>query len=388
MNQVYMKELNEFCRKFIVIGNYKPTKQDELLILHRYESLKANVFEALMLHERVNLKVFGENVPLAVLLNEASVKGVEELIEQDALRFVHWTPMVMHMVDQVEGMLPIVVGRHTSDVHCDPEASIKKAFGFMKKRPNILKRKMLIRKVRDLYIDPQKGLEHDASNLIMSSYNSGKLVPLGLDNKKLNIYNLNPNQKQLLSSCASEVLEHKFLIKNNFTAHKTQSFSSLFTDSIGKLSRTEAAVEIFKLENFPDLHNLSLELGNPLNKVAKYRSQKNAVRFRSWLDTTTDSKELAEVTRAYIDSIENAKGFFETKRGRLTKNIAMTAIGAGVGSFLGPVGSAVGGLVGKALEPAADFALDMVDEYFVTELLKGWKPRMFIEDMRELQAKT
>lgn len=381
-----MQELNEFCQKFLVIGNYNPTKQDELLFQHRYEALKANIFEALMLHDRVNLKVFGENIPLAVLLNEASVKGVEELIEQDALGFVHWTPMVLHMVDQIEGILPIVVGRHTSDVHCDPEASINKSFGFMKNKPNILKRKMLVRKIRDLYTEPQKGLEDDASNLIMSSYNSGKLIPLGLDNNTLDIYKLNPNQKKLLTNCASEVLEHKFLIANNFTAHKTQSFNSLFADSIDKLSRTEAAVEVFKLENFPDLHNLSLELGNPLNKVAKYRSQKNAIRFRSWLDTTTDSKELAEVTRSYIDSIENAKGFFETKRGRLTKNIAMTAIGAGVGSIIGPFGTAVGGIVGKVLEPAVDFGLDMVDEYFVTELLKGWKPRMFIDDMRKLQA--
>jgi hypothetical protein len=382
-----MQELNEFCQKFIVVGNYKPTKQDEFLFLHRYENLKANLFEALMLYERVNLKVFGENVPLAVLLNEVSVRGVEELIEQNALGFVHWTPMVMHMVDNIDGVLPLAVGRHTSDVHCDPEASIKKAFSFMKTRPDRLKRQTLIRKVRDLYIEPQEGLEHDASNLIMSSYNSGKLAHLGLDNK-LDIYKLRPEQKKLLNNCASEILEHKFLISKNFTAHKTQSFNSLFTDSIRKLSRTDAAVTVFKLENFPNLHNLSLELGNPLNMVAKYRSRKNAIRFRSWLDTTIDSKELAEVTRAYIDSIENAKGFFETKRGRLTKNIAMTAFGAGVGSIVGPIGTAVGGVIGMALEPAADFALDMIDEYFVTELLKGWKPRMFIEDMRKLQAQT
>ncbi|NEX75072.1 hypothetical protein [Aeromonas rivipollensis] len=382
-----MKELNDFCQKFLVIGNYKPTKKDEILFPHRYECLKADIFESLMLYDRVNLKIYGENVPLAVLLNEVGVNGVEKLIEQDALRFVHWTPMVMHMVDQIDGILPIVVGRHTSDVHCDPEASIKKTFMFMRNKPNFLKRKMLLRKVRDLYFEPQQGLEHDASEMIMSSYNSGKLIDLGLDNHKLDIYRLSSNQKVLLTNCASEILEHKFIISNNLTAHKTLSFNTLYSDSIGKFSQTEASVEIFKLENFPDLHSLSLELGNPLNKVAEYRSRKNSVKFRSWLDEATDSKELYEITRAYIDSIENAKGFFETKRGRLTKNIAMTVVGAGVGSMLGPVGTALGGIAGQALAPAADFTLDLIDEYFLTELLKGWKPRMFVDDMRKLQAK-
>lgn len=387
MNHVYLPELNEFCRKFLVIGDYKPTKQDELLFNTRYDSLKANIFEAFMLHDSVSFKVFGENVPLAVLLNEISVKGVEELIEQDALKFVLWTPMVMHMVDQIEGVLPIVVGRHTSDVHVDPEASIKRTFDFMKNKPNILKRKQLIRKVRDLYIEPKKGLEQDASNLIMSAYNSGKLKQLGLDNSKLDIYKLSLQHKKLLNSSASELLEHKFLISHNLTAHKTKNLNSLFSNSINNISRIDAAVEISKLENFPDLHNLSLELGNPLHHLPKYRNNKNTRKFRSWLNEVDDSQELAEVSRSYINSIDNAKGFFETKKGRLTKNVTMTTIGAGIGSFLGPAGTAIGGLAGLALEPVADFALDLADEYLVTELLKGWKPRMFIDDMRKIQEK-
>ena len=388
LNHVYVPELNEFCRKYFVKGEVEPTRQDVLLFQSRYDSLKANIFEAMMLYESVSFKVYGENVPLSILLNEMTIKGVEDLIEQGALKFVHWTPMIVHMVDQIDGVNPIASGRLSSDVHTDPEASIKRTFDFMKNKPNKKQRDMLVRKVRDLYIEPEKGLEHDASNVVMSAYNSGKLKCLGLDNRVLDIYKLNAQQKKLLTNSASELLEHKFLVSQNLMPHKTKTLNSLFSDSISKISRTDAAIEISKLENFPDLHNLSLELGNPLQNLPKYRSQKNTRKFRSWLNEISDSQELAEVTAAYINSIDNAKGFFETKKGRLTKNVTMTGIGAGIGSFLGPAGTALGGLAGQALVPAADFALDLVDEYFVTELLKGWKPRMFIDDMRKLQEQT
>jgi hypothetical protein len=373
--------LNEFCRKYFVKGGIEPTKQDVFLFQSRYDSLKANIFEAMMLYESVSFKVYGENVPLSILLNEMAIKGVEDLIEQGALKFVHWTPMIMHVVGQIDGVNPIAAGRLSSDVHTDPEASIKRTFDFMKNKPNKKQRNMLTRKVRDLYIEPEKGLEHDASNFVMSAYNSGKLKCLGLDNSILDIYKLNTQQKKLLNNSASELLEHKFLVSHNLMPHKTKTLNSLFSDSISKISRTEAAIEISKFENFPDLHNLSLELGNPLQDLPKYRNQKNTRKFRSWLNEVSDSQDLAEITAAYINSIDNAKGFFETKKGRLTKNVTMT----GIGSFLGPAGTALGGFAGPALVPAADFVLDLVDEYFVTELLKGWKPRMFIDDMRKLQ---
>jgi len=388
LSQVYVPELNELCRKYFIKGEIEPSKQDIYLFESRYSSLKADIFEAMMLYDSVSFKVYGENLPLSILLNEMTIKGVESLIEQDALRFVHWTPTIMHFVEPIDGVIPIVAGRVNSEVHTDPEASIRSAFNFMMNKPNKAQRNTLIRKVRDLYSEPEKGLENDASSFVMSAYKSGKLKKSGLDCDVLDIFKLNTQQKKLLSGCASDLLEYKFLVSQNLTPHKTKALNSLFTDSIKKVSRTDAAIQIAELENFPHLHNLSLELGNPLHKVPKYRNQRNTRKFRSWLNEVSDSKELAEVSMAYIDAIENSKGFFETKKGRLTKNITMTAIGAGIGSFLGPIGTTVGGLAGQALVPAADFALDLADEYLVTELLKGWKPRMFIDDMRKLQQKT
>lgn len=65
----------------------------------------------------------------------------------------------------------------------------------------------------------------------------------------------------------------------------------------------------------------------------------------------------------------------------------MALAGAGVGAITGPVGLAVGGTIGALVAPAADIGFDLVDEYVLSGLLKGWSPRMFIEELRKLNIK-
>jgi hypothetical protein len=50
------------------------------------------------------------------------------------------------------------------------------------------------------------------------------------------------------------------------------------------------------------------------------------------------------------------------------------------------LGTAAAGAVGKAIDLAADFTLDIADEFFLSELIKGWTPRMFFDDMRKLNV--
>ena len=65
----------------------------------------------------------------------------------------------------------------------------------------------------------------------------------------------------------------------------------------------------------------------------------------------------------------------------------MGIAGAGVGAVAGPVGLAVGGVTGAVVAPAADFGFDLIDEYFLSGLLKGWSPKMFIEELRALNVR-
>jgi len=44
----------------------------------------------------------------------------------------------------------------------------------------------------------------------------------------------------------------------------------------------------------------------------------------------------------------------------------------------GSVGAAAGGLIGKA----ADFGLSLLDTYVLDGILKGWNPRMFVDEIK------
>ncbi len=53
-----------------------------------YEDVQFRIDNLLLRHEGVAFRVFGENIPLAVLINLFGVGGVEALLEQKALQFV------------------------------------------------------------------------------------------------------------------------------------------------------------------------------------------------------------------------------------------------------------------------------------------------------------
>jgi hypothetical protein len=88
-----------------------------------------------------------------------------------------------------------------------------------------------------------------------------------------------------------------------------------------------------------------------------------------------------------VDSIADATGFLETRKGKVTKSVVMTTIGAVLGAAIGGVEGALGGaVVAKAVETGADFTLDLVDEFLISDLTKGWSPRMFFYDLAKLRA--
>jgi hypothetical protein len=386
MQHLYLKELNDFCQKYLVIGPQKLTRQDELLFAPKYESIKAKLFESFLLYEKLTFKVYGENLPLVILLNEISIKGVEELIEQGCLSFVHWTPLILNFNDNIRGVEPLAFGRLNNPVHCDPEASIRKTFEFMKNKPKKKDRINIIKKTRDLYRQPAAGIENESTNFVMSALRSGKLSKLGFDGRE--ITNLTSENKQTLNKCATELLEYKFLINENLVPHQSEIHSALLSDSIQKIEnidRISTFSHIAQLENFPNLQNLSLELGNDISIIPKLRKNKNTIKFRSYLSELTDSNDLNELSKKYISSIEQSRGFFETKKGRFTKSMIMYGVGSGLGSLAGPYGTAIGGIVGQLLSPATDIIFDLADEFLLTELLKGWTPRVFFNHLEKLR---
>ena len=65
---------------------------------------------------------------------------------------------------------------------------------------------------------------------------------------------------------------------------------------------------------------------------------------------------------------------------------------ASVGGLLGHAvegalpGALAGGLIAQAAGPGVDFTLDLLDEFLLDGLRKGWHPRMFLGDLKKLRS--
>ena len=96
MQNIFYPDLNELCRKYLVIGN-KLSPQDAAMAVGQFKNQEASLFEQMLLFDKISFKVHGENIPLAILLNMFGDKAFEALLEQDAIQFVLWTPNVVFM---------------------------------------------------------------------------------------------------------------------------------------------------------------------------------------------------------------------------------------------------------------------------------------------------
>jgi hypothetical protein len=54
-----------------------------------------------------------------------------------------------------------------------------------------------------------------------------------------------------------------------------------------------------------------------------------SVKFRDWLANASCTDQ--SIIKEYLNSLDAPKGFFETKTGKVTKSIVMTALGTGAG---------------------------------------------------------
>ncbi len=384
MSNIYNKNLNDFTRKYL-ISNNKLSRENILFQGVNYNNIKAQIFEDLLLYDKTTFKVYGENIPLAFLINELSVKGIERLIEKEDIQFALWTPSIMHVVSNIKGVVPLCSGRLNSPVHCEPEQSIESGLNFLTNLSQKNK-KIIKRKLRDKYIIPKEGIETESKEFTISAFKSNKFTSYGLNNEE-DLTLLSKEKKETLNKCASDLLEYKFTISEQLTINRHSEFEPLFRGVVSNcIKHDEIVNEIITIENFPNLKEVFFNLKKTSFKdIIKLREKNNIKKFRNWLNEISDNVELNDVTKEYIDSIENSKGFFETKKGRFTKNITMSLLGAGVGSIAGPMGTAIGGVTGSLISPSADFALDMIDEYFISELSKGWTPRMFFDEINKLK---
>lgn len=383
---VFVPTLNDWCRKYLVAGPNPLTPFDTRQAEISARKQDAALFEQLLLFDSVSFKVFGENIPVIVLLKLLGTKVLEALIEQGAIRFVLWTPMVTYLKDDLPGINALQAGHHTSPAHIDPEESLEQGFRWLPADVPARVKKMLRRKVLPLYTVADTDLSARAVEFANGAFTSGRLSPLGLDPERKSLENLSHSDRMLLCKCATELLDYRFVLLNKLTASARFEYFSYFSDSIQRLKTAGQIAsdfnELAQLEQFPDLQALYPTLRNGFAQLPKLRQRREARKFRSWFATATQGD--GNISKEYLDSIANAVGMLDRPAGKFLKAVVMAGIGTGLGTAVDQplLGLAAGGIIGAFAE---HLSLDIVDEFLLDTLRKGWQPRVFFDELRNLE---
>lgn len=387
---IFYPDLNDFCRTYLVSGRIMtPAELDHYPV--RLKDQNASIFEQLLLFDKISFKVYGENILVPYLINQLGQDAFEALLDQEAIGFTLWTPVVTFLVEDTPGVMALQSGTQSSPPHSDPEKSIELGLQWMSKEqlfPGA--RRRLIRRLVPLYEVPSPDLSRDAVGMTVSAFHSGKLNALNFSPLGKDILNLTLPQRKDLCRCASELLEYSFLIQHEMTSFSNKQYFNLFDQSVSKVEAHRTITADFNrlatLEGFPNLKALYSELNDPFTRLPKLRAKRSSAEFRKWLAETNSSATDVDIMKEYVDSIAEKKGFFETKKGKLTKTVVMTGIGTMMGALIGGFEGALrGAAVGKVLDAGADWALDVIDEFLVSGLTKGWSPRMFFDDLGKLR---
>jgi hypothetical protein len=389
-NTLFNSELNNYCRKYLV-KDVQLSREEISQFENTHNLNVASIFEQILLFDKISLKVYGENIPIAVLINNLGIKNFERLLEEDVFEFVLWTPVVTYLSSDIPGVMPLQSGNLNSPAHSVPSESIKMGFEWMKNQPDRKIRRELQRKIEKKYIIPSPDIPHNSANIVMQAYSSDKLAEFGMPKTK-EIEKLVESERAKLCGYADDILETTILSQLNYSSFDNYKNYALTNISLVKIKDAfkikENFNQILKTENIPDLKSLILNKHINFDSLIKLREKRIAKDFRSWLNNLSQSSDSEYVIKEYIDAITERKGFFETHKGKFVKTVSMYGVGVGVGTLVGGIpGTILGGPAAKMLEPALDLGLDFLDTYILDGLLKGWSPKIFIEELNSLISK-
>ena len=355
-----------------------------------YDVLRADLYQNLLFYDRICFKVFGENIPLAMMINMLGIRNLESLVEQETLEFKLWTPQVLYLQDNIKGVVPLAAGNATDPVHTEPELSLRTSFKWLTRELPRETREGLVKKLVPKYSLPDGTIANISSNLTWSAYKSNKLEVLGLP--FMGEDDLSIDLKKGLGAVADDILESSIVASGNYVSHNSYSLTKLVRRSVDdirrKLSIKETIMELFRIENMPDVRAAVLSGKVGTDAFLKLRNSNNGARFRAWLSEVSQNDNLGRATELYLSAAAAAKGIFETPIGNVAKTVFFCGLGAAVGFlFAGPLAAMVGAGLGKALEVGADLGLDFFDSMILSNLSRGWSPKLYVDDIRRLSIK-
>jgi hypothetical protein len=370
----------QFIQKIAPIPQNSPSEE---VVKQR---LLALLFEQFLLFDKIAIKVERDNLSLYFLIRELGLNKVEELLEKDIIQLVLWTPVIASVTgyqEEVNGPIdysaaigrpPLIAGNFTES-DSDPEKNIDtlllKITGIHRDRKRIFKRKALKQ-----YKLPEKNISSNAVSIVLDAYNNNRLSEFDLPFEKA-AEELDSTQRAILLNLGAQILETTVLAEKKYKSYNKYNYYRLTDESIrhirSALGVSKGTGEILKQETLPDIYSLFLQKKIPFDRAFELRNNKNIKEYRKWINAKSITVPQEEIVREYIDAIANKKGFFEEGKGKFVKTIGMYAFGEYISS-----------LSNVLIPPTiSGLGLTMFDSFILEGLIKGWNPRMFIDQVKK-----
>jgi hypothetical protein len=121
---IFYPGLNDFCQTYLNSDRIT-TPSEVAQFPERLQEQNASIFEQLLLFDKISFKVYGENILVPFLISQLGRDAFDASLDQEAIGFTLWTPVVTYMVNDIPGVVAIQSGTQSSPAHSDPEQSIE-----------------------------------------------------------------------------------------------------------------------------------------------------------------------------------------------------------------------------------------------------------------------
>lgn len=359
------------------------------------DNILANIFEQLLLFDKIVISTDKDNYALAFLINRLGLETVERLIRSDYINFTVKSAIIVTSRGRQrdDGTLdestiysqPPIVGGSLGKDEIDPEKNVVRAlrhFHIDKK-----KRNDLIKKIVPKYIiTDNMSLGGNSAKLIINAYTNNNLANLGLPFSK-DPYDLNVAERGKLLDLGNSVLITSTIALNGYKSYNNfeqLEIAKQNLENIGKAYKiSENVSELLRIENTPNLKEIYLDNSLDISDVFKIRHLASAKYFRKWINEVGENSDSKEVTEAYLAEIKGEKKFINTTKGKLIKNTLLFGATTGIGGILGgPMGMAVGAIAKPFVEIGADYGFGLLEEFVLNGILEGKNPKIFIDKLK------
>jgi len=390
-NIVFNSHIDLFSKRYIEKTSPFP-RTPEFLAENQRQKMLALLAEQFLLFDSVAIKTDRSNYPLLFLIGELGINRVEELFRNGSLKLVLWTPVIATSVgtqlpngktdeSTVLGSPPIFTGMYVEE-DSDPEKNLDNILNRFQIHED---RKKIFKKVAiQQYVLPDNSVAEKAKEIILDAYAKNRLLSFGFDSRK-DATQLNSQERIRLLKLGDEILETSVIAEKEMKSYDNYAYFHLTKDSVkhieSALRVSENTSKIFQVQNIPDIqalfHNKSLSLDN----IFELRDKSVTAKYREWINSISTDINANQISKEYVSEITGKNNFFDSNKGKFLRTVGMFGIGSGVSAMLG--GGIPGLTLGTVAGKAADLGFSLIDTYIVDGLLKGWNPKMFIDEIND-----